>query len=235
MTRATTVRFTDDVFARLDQASSWTGMPVNSIVVAACLEWMQRHSPDPRLPVDTSLAPAGPAASPARPRWATIRRAVVQAVGQRQPLHQYPFERFTAAAQELLSEAQNEALSAGFAYIGTEHLLLACFAEQASHAAKILAALDVQEHDIRAALDDLLRNRKAPQTPRGVPTARVKKVIEIAFNLCGAAGDLRVSTGHVLLALADEGEGLAALLLNGAGANADQIRAELEKISEPET
>ena len=52
MTKATTIRFTDDVFARLDQASSWTGMPVNSIVVAACLEWMQRHSPDPRLPGD---------------------------------------------------------------------------------------------------------------------------------------------------------------------------------------
>ena len=235
MAKATTIRFSDEVFARLDQASSWTGMPVNSIVVAACLEWMQRHSPDPRLPIDTFVAPAGFAAAHAKPRWATIRRAVVQAVGQRQPLSQYPFERFTAAAQALLSEAQNEAVSAGFAYIGTEHLLLACFAEEASDAAKILAALDVQEPDIRAALDDLLRNKKAPATPRVVPTSRVKRVIEIAFDLCGAAGDPRVGTGHVLHALATEGEGLAALLLTGAGTTAEQIRAELEKIPEPET
>ena len=40
MAKATTVRFTDEVYQRLDQASTRTGMPVNSIVVAACLELM---------------------------------------------------------------------------------------------------------------------------------------------------------------------------------------------------
>lgn len=235
MPKATTIRFSDEVFARLDLASSWTGMPVNSIVVAAVLEWMSRHTPDPRLPADTFVAPAGFATATTMPRWATLRRAVVQAVGQRQPLHSYPFERFTAAAQALLSEAQTEALGAGFAYIGTEHLLLACFADRASHAAKILEVLDVREQDVRAALEDLLRNRKAPAGPRVVPTSRVKKVIEIAFDLCGKAADPRVSTGHLLLALATEGEGLAAHLLGGAGATATQIRGELEKLSEPES
>ncbi|HET7420230.1 MAG TPA: Clp protease N-terminal domain-containing protein [Candidatus Dormibacteraeota bacterium] len=228
MAKATTVRFSDEVYARLDQASARTGMPVNSIVVAACLEWMQRHTPEMHSPA----AFTGPIA--AAPRWATIRRAVVQAIGQRQPLSQYPFERFTAGAQALLSEAQNEALGAGYAYIGTEHLLLACFADRAWQAAKILETLDVHEQDIRAALDDLMRNKKEPARPHIVPTSRVKKVIEIAFNLCGAAGDPRVSTGHLLLALATEGEGMAALLLSGAGTDQEKIRGELEKISEPE-
>ncbi|MFI4972744.1 MAG: hypothetical protein ACHP7H_08690, partial [Hyphomicrobiales bacterium] len=50
MAKATTVRFTDEIFARLDQASARTGMPVNSIVIAACLEWMQRHTPVPSQP-----------------------------------------------------------------------------------------------------------------------------------------------------------------------------------------
>lgn len=230
MTKATTVRFADEIYARLDQASARTGMPVNSIVVAACLEWMDRHTPPHH--VTGAFAVSAPASTP---RWATIRRAVVQAVGQRQPLHNYPFERFTAAAQALLSEAQGEALSAGFSYIGTEHLLLACFADQASHAAKILEALDVREPDIRAALDELMQSRKAPATPRVVPTSRVKKVIEIAFELCGTAGDPRVSTGHVLLALATEDDGMAALMLGGAGATATKIRTELEKLSEPES
>jgi hypothetical protein len=233
MSRATTVRFTDEIFTRLDQASARTGLPVNSIVVAACLEWMQRHTPDARPPADAAAVVMG--APPAMPRWATIRRAVVQAMGQRQPLHQYPFERFTATAQALLADAQHEALAAGLSYIGTEHLLLASYIDRTSHAARILTALDVSEEDLRAALDAILRGRRALARPKVIPTARVKQVIEIAFGLCGTAGDPRVSTGHLLLALATEGKGLAARLLEGAGATPELIRGELDKISEPES
>jgi Clp amino terminal domain, pathogenicity island component len=236
MTKATTIRFTDEVFARLDQASSWTGLPVNSIVVAACLEWMQRHAPDPNLPVSTFVAPAGFAARPGGPpRWATIRRAVVQAVGKGQTLQKYPFARFTASAQTLLTQAQNEASSTGFNYIGTEHLLLASFVDQTWHAAMVLAALDVQEPMVRAALDEILSGKKTPPRSHVVPTARVKKVIELAFELCGAANEPRVSTGHVLLALATEGDGLAAHWLKDAGATPERIQDELAKLSEPET
>src|SRR5436190_1419365 len=86
MAKATTVRFTDEVYQRLDQASARTGMPVNSIVVAACLEWMQRHTPE------QGWQPAGPIgmALAAAPRWSTIRRAMRQA--GRAP-RMYPFER----------------------------------------------------------------------------------------------------------------------------------------------
>src|SRR6266480_2338806 len=99
MARATTVRFSDEMFARLDQAAARTGMPVNSIVIAACLEWMQRHTP-----------PAGTLSVPVpAPRWATIRRAVVESVARRGPTGVYPFERFTATAQKFLTAAQTEA------------------------------------------------------------------------------------------------------------------------------
>src|SRR5260370_35984201 len=98
MPKATTVRFTDEMFARLDQASARTGMPVNSIVIAACLEWMQRHTPGepsgqvefpaerPRLTVP-SLAAA--------PVWSTMRRALEPAVAKRQPAGDDPVQPFT--------------------------------------------------------------------------------------------------------------------------------------------
>src|SRR5580704_2557442 len=109
MAKATTVRFTDEVFGRLDQASARTGMPVNSIVIAACLEWMQRHTPmTAQLPgVDLPSTEGLPFAVP--PRWATIRRAVEQARLMRAPKSAYPFERFTGGAQKLLALAQAEA------------------------------------------------------------------------------------------------------------------------------
>src|SRR5579864_1220191 len=235
MARATTVRFTDEMFARLDQASARTGMPVNSIVIAACLEWMQRHTPAPSQPalgVELPTTEGLPFGVP--PRWATIRRAVEQAVLKRTPMSEYPFERFTLSAQKLLTLAQAEAERGGYSYIGTEHMMLAAFGDPDFQSARILAALKVEEAAVRAMLQKVLG--KAPDDIRSaiIPTSRVKKVIEIAFRLCGAAGASRVSTGHVLLALTTEGDGIAAHLLKDLGATRKRIESELGQMSEPE-
>lgn len=228
MARATTVRLTDEMFARLDQASSRTGMPVNSIVIAACLEWMQRHTPD-------AAQPVGPMsmALPAAPRWSTIRRAIRQA--GRAPTMMYPFERFSENAKALLTISQTEAEKAGFNYIGTEHLLLATFGKPDFHSARILAALGVMEGDVRSAIASVI-TRKEGRTFGGIiPTSRVKKVIEIAFQLCGALGQTHVGTDHLLLALAAEDEGIAAHVLKDLGATRERIEAEAAKLTEPES
>jgi ClpA/ClpB-like protein len=230
MARATTIRFADEVYARLDQASARTGMPVNSIVVAACLEWMQRHTPEMSYPTAsfTGLIPAAP-------RWATIRRAVVEAMAGHARPPMYPFERFTSKAQSMLTAAQAEAQKSGLNYIGTEHLLLAAFADPTSQSAIVLASLGVHEQTVRLVIEEKLRRgKKPPGSVQIVPTSRVKKVIELAFRLCGAAGDPLVSTAHILLALATEGEGIAAHVLNDAGADAGQIEAAMERVTEPE-
>jgi hypothetical protein len=228
MPRATTVRFTDEVFARLDEASARTGMPVNSIVVAACLEWMERHTAKPAAPHQ------GLVVLPAAPRWATIRRAVVQAIGKPSPSSLYPFGRFTTTAQSLLTNAQAEARQSGVPYIGTEHLLLAAFAETDSHAARMLAALGVKEDAVRQGVDKVLDRPRPMSKHRFVPTSRVKKVVELAFNICGAAGDPRVGTGHILLALSTEGGGIAAHVLTDLGATTDRIKAAMREMTEPE-
>lgn len=229
MTKATTVRFADEVFARLDQASARTGLPVNSIVVAACLEWMDRHTPPPNIPGTLAMSPLAPA-----PRWSTIRRAVEVAVGGRQGMPMYPFERFTETAQKMLTVAQAEAQKSGFSYIGTEHLLLAAFTDASWHSAMVLASLGVGEQSVRKKLAWVLYGKASPANPRIVPTSRVKKVIELAFKLCGAAGDPRVSTAHVLFALAAEKDGIAAHVLKDAGATTERIGTAMEALTEPE-
>jgi hypothetical protein len=238
MAKATTVRFTDEMFGRLDQASARTGMPVNSIVIAACLEWMQRHVPvTAQLPgVDLPSTEGLPFAVPfgVPPRWATIRRAVEQAMLKRAPMSAYPFERFTSGAQKLLSLAKAEAEKGGHSYIGTEHMMLAAFGDADFQSARILAAIGVEETAAREALATLVDKKKAKLRPRIIPTSRVKILIELAFRLCGEAGDPRVSTGHLLLGLATEAEGIGAHILKDLGATRERIAAELAQLSDPE-
>ena len=236
MPKATTVRFTDEMFARLDQASARTGMPVNSIVIAACLEWMQRHTPTPSSESIAAVEQGGwePRARAVPPRWATIRRAVELAVGKKGTSGMYPFERFTQSAQKLLTLAQTEALNAGYSYIGTEHMLLAAYGDADFQSAKVLAALAVDEAAVRSALEKVLGRKKRAVPTKIIPTSRVKKVIETSFQLCGSMGDPRVSTGHMLLALATEGEGIAAHALKELGATRQRIESQLAQLSEPE-
>jgi len=230
MSRATTVRFTDDVFARLDQASAQTGMPINSIVVAACLEWISRHVDRTQL---TATAPTAALIAPA-PRWATLRRAVEQAVGRPGRLARYPFERFTESAQKLLTLAQAEAQKAGHPYIGTEHLLLAAFQDPQFVSANVLEAMGVGEPAARTAMDRHLGATRAERRPRMIPTSRVKRTIELAFELCGVAGNARVGTGHMLLALSVEGNGIAARVLTELGATTERIERALTLQADPE-
>jgi hypothetical protein len=225
MAKATTIRFADEVYARLDQASARTGMPVNSIVVAACLDWMQRHTPE------ATVGPMGFGVTPA-PRWATLRRAVELAAGRRNTAGIYPFERFTKAAQAMLTAAQSEAAKAGFSYIGTEHLLLAALADPQSHAGQALAALGVTDQAVREVLAKKIGHGKPPPKHLLVPTSRVKAVVELAFDTCAQAGETQVSTGHILMALASEGEGIAAHVLKDAGATPEEIARALPE--EPE-
>ena len=235
MPKATTVRFTDEIFARLDQASARTGMPVNSIVIAACLEWMQRHTPAPGVePGAAEQAGWEPRSVPVPPRWATLRRAVEVAVGKRATTGVYPFERFSSNAKKLLQVAQTEALKAGFSYIGTEHMLIAAFGDAEFQSATILAALNIEETAVRAAIDKAVGRHKTAVPTRIVPTSRVKVVIELAFKLCAAAGDPKVSTGHLLLALATEVEGIAGHVLKDLGATKLRIESELSGLTEPE-
>ncbi len=218
MPKATTIRFTDEIYGRLDQASARTGMPVNSIVVAACLEWLATH-------VEHSDIPAAP-------RWATLRRAVGQAF-HKGTATLYPFERFTAHARKFLTLAQGEAQKRGHNYIGTEHLLLACFADPEFRSAKVLAKLGLERDVVEARLDSMLVGETPiPKREQIHPTARVKKVIEIAFKL-GAEG--HVGTDHVLWALSKEGNGLAAIVLNNFGATLPCIETEITSLKDPES
>lgn len=53
--RQTTIRFGEELYNRLALASEQTGLPINSIVIVACMDWLKREMPRlaylPRPPV----------------------------------------------------------------------------------------------------------------------------------------------------------------------------------------
>jgi len=67
--------------------------------------------------------------------------------------------------------------------------------------------LAVQQNAVRSAIAEAIGAKKTELRKHIIPTARVKKVIEISFHLSGGLGDDLVGTHHVLLALAAEAMG----------------------------
>jgi ATP-dependent Clp protease ATP-binding subunit ClpC len=147
----------------------------------------------------------------------------------------YPFDRFSDHAKELLKCAQREVEESGATYIGTEHLLIGAYCEAESYAAQVLLLLGIEEAAVRLAIDKAIQDRKPTFPGRIIPTSRVKRVIEIAFNICEKMGHPRVGTNHMLLALAAEGEGIAAHALRELGATLEKIEAANAQLGEPES
>lgn len=136
----------------------------------------------------------------------------------------YPFERFDGDAKKALTLAQEEAARAHHNYIGTEHLLLGLVRAEGS-ASSILARLGVREDAVREAIERALGGMQEIAIRQIVPTSRVKKVIELSFETARREASPRVTTDHLLVALLEEGEGLAAHVLRDLGATLAAVTA----------
>ncbi|MGH7610116.1 MAG: ATP-dependent Clp protease ATP-binding subunit [Candidatus Dormibacteria bacterium] len=142
----------------------------------------------------------------------------------------YPFERFTEKAKKVLTLAQDEAEKSHHSYIGTEHLLLGLLREGEGLAAKVLANLGVEIEKVRDTIDSVLGRNERIIVQQIIPTSRVKKVIEIAFEEAKRMNNTYVGTEHLLLGLLIEGEGIAAHVLEDLGANQEKVRHELDSL-----
>jgi ATP-dependent Clp protease ATP-binding subunit ClpA len=155
------------------------------------------------------------------------------------------FERFTDRARHVIAESSRAAVSLGDDFVGTEHLLLALFTAPNGVAAKALAAMDVSEEAVRAAIL-AAGDRTAGQTepaaagtaaawtpPAGTPPAGTrppfsgpaKRALRDALALALEFGHNYIGTEHLLLALYQNEDGLAARILTQAGALESTARA----------
>ncbi len=132
-------------------------------------------------------------------------------------------ERFTARARAVLPGAVAEALRLHHNYVGTEHILLALFADPESISAKVLAGLEITH----AQVDERVRAVAGPSpttvdTPPFTPRAKacfehsVDEALKFLHNYVG--------TEHILLALFADEDSLAAKILTQLGATYTDTR-----------
>lgn len=130
---------------------------------------------------------------------------------------------FTDQAQRALSFAQEEAKSLSFTYIGTEHLLLGLLRED-SLASHVLFSLGVDLPRVRQAIlyivgpDQRVTNEGVDLSPR------TKRVIELASIETKRLGGQSIDTGHLLLGLTRDSNGVATYVLTYLGISMDLVR-----------
>src|SRR5438105_3476409 len=230
-TRSTTIRFSSELYRRLDAAGVLTGLPINSIVVVACLEWLERHQPE-RLTVPRPEREFFERMEAIRPGGRRVRPPTGWLPGRRgASAGPQPFDLLSDLARQVMELAQQQAREKQHGYIGTEHLLEGLVAVQEGNAAKVLSALSVGPADLRRRLTEVVRPEPpAPGGEQPQPTKRVRRVVEIAFDEGRKRGSAYVGTEHLLLGILVEGEGAAAHALRESGVTVETVRDELERL-----
>jgi ATP-dependent Clp protease ATP-binding subunit ClpA len=136
-------------------------------------------------------------------------------------------ERFTDQARRVVVLAEEEARMLDHNWIGTEHLLLGVLREGDGVGARALESLGISLQPVRQQVEEIIG--PVQQVPAEyIPfTPRSKKVLELSLRESLQLGHDRVGTGHILLGLIREGDGVAAQVLVRLGADLNQVRQQV--------
>ncbi len=127
----------------------------------------------------------------------------------------------TPGAQQVIATAEEYARKLGHTLIGTEHLLLGVVATLTGDSASTLASLGLTIERVQTEVEGIVGPGTGEEL-QGV-SARVKKVLEIAFYEARKQGLAAIDAPHILIGLLREGEGVAALVLQNLGLSAESF------------
>ena len=134
------------------------------------------------------------------------------------------FERFSGNARQAVVLAQEEARKLKHNYIGTEHLLLGLMAMPESSAGRAFRRLGLTREAASGDVERIVG--RGDREPSGhVPfTRRAKKVLELSLREALKLKHNYIGSGHILLAIVREGEGVAAQVLHERLGDLDKVR-----------
>lgn len=152
--------------------------------------------------------------------------------GQAEGAARSMFERFTDRARRVVVVlAEEEARMRSHDWIGTEHLLLGLLQDGNGVAIKALRSLGISLEAARQQVDGIIGpGQQAPRPGRLPFTPRSKKVLELSSEEARLLGHNYVSTGHILLSLIRESDGVAAQVLVRLGADLSAARQQVTEL-----
>lgn len=119
------------------------------------------------------------------------------------------FERFTEKAIKVIMLAQEEARRLGHNFVGTEQILLGLFGEGSGVAGKALRAQHLTLSALRLEVEKII-GRGTGFVAVEIPfTPRAARVLELSWARARQLGHNWIGTEHLMLALLDEGLGVA--------------------------
>ncbi|MBN1877984.1 MAG: ATP-dependent Clp protease ATP-binding subunit [Anaerolineae bacterium] len=143
-------------------------------------------------------------------------------------------ERFTPAAQEVLSFAKIEASRMRHATIGPEHILLGLLLEGEGVAGRVL-----RDMGLRAAQAQQTITRLSSALPLRAPEPELrhstKTLLQVAVEEAQRRNSTVVDTQHVLLALLRQQEAVIIAVLAQGGLSIDTVRRRIERFTPSHT
>ena len=137
------------------------------------------------------------------------------------------FERFTEKAIKVIMLSQEEARHLGHNFVGTEQILLGLLGEGTGVAAKVLKSMGVNPKDARMEVEKII-SRGSGSSAVEIPfTPRAKRVLELSLEESRQLGHNYIGTEHLLLGLSQDGEGVAARVLENLGVELSQVRTQV--------
>jgi ATP-dependent Clp protease ATP-binding subunit ClpC len=137
------------------------------------------------------------------------------------------YERFTDDARMTMVLAFREAQGRHQDHVGTEHVLLGLIDQPDCAAARILMSLDVSLQGLRLEVEKNTSSSPDAATTGEPPTPLAKRAIEYAIEEARGLGHDRLDTGHLLLGLVRDPDGVAGRALRGEGLVVEVVRQKL--------
>ncbi len=136
------------------------------------------------------------------------------------------FNNFGFAGSKILKKAEEERFNLHHPYVGSEHLLLALLKENSELKVK-LSEYNLTYDDFKKELISIVGVPKK-NLEVNLYTPLLKRVIASAISDAKENNKGIVTENHLLLALLDEGEGIAIRIMIGMGINLDDLYDELK-------
>ena len=124
----------------------------------------------------------------------------------------------------MVVSAQEAARELRHNYIGTEHLLLGCFANTEIGAGAALTQLGLNADHVREQVTAIVGPGEGSASAQIPFTPRAKKAMELGLRESLSAGHVDIESLHLLLGLIQDQDSLAIQILLGSGLTVKRIR-----------
>ena len=121
--------------------------------------------------------------------------------------------KFTSRAKEAIQCAQEEAISLGHNYVGSEHILYGLIKEGAGVASKVLGNQGITPEDVEMKIIEMIGKEVITSNETLGFTPRSKRVIENSFIEAKKLGYDYIGTEHLLMGILREGDSIAVRIM----------------------